>query len=90
MTFIGRQDELDFLESCYTSDKAQLVVMYGRRRVGKTELLAHFAQRKSHVFFASPSASRDEQLAAFSRQMFAAGAPASHTKILCWCFVAAP
>lgn len=77
MTFIGRQDELDLLESCYASGKAQLVVMYGRRRVGKTELLAHFAQRKPHVFFASPSASRDEQLAAFSRQMFAAGAPAS-------------
>lgn len=76
MSFIGRTDELAFLESCYASSKAQLVVLYGRRRVGKTELLAHFAKGKDHVFLASPSATKDEQLAAYSRQMFAAGAPA--------------
>nr|WP_304319918.1 ATP-binding protein [Bifidobacterium catenulatum] len=76
MTFIGRQDELAFLEDCYANNKAQLVVLYGRRRVGKTELLAQFARNKQHVFFASPSATKDEQLAAFSRQMFEAGAPA--------------
>ena len=74
--FIGRGSELDFLESCYASHAAQLVVVYGRRRVGKTELLAHFAMGRDHVFFAAPSATREEQLAAFSRQMFAAGAPA--------------
>ena len=56
--------------------KRNWVVLYGRRRVGKTELLAQFARNKQHVFFASPSATRDEQLAAFSRQMFEAGAPA--------------
>lgn len=77
MTFIGRTDELEFLESCYTSSKAQLVVVYGRRRVGKTELLTHFARNKSHIFFASPSASKNEQLAAFSKQMFEAGSPAA-------------
>ena len=42
----------------------------------KRKLLAQFARNKQHVFFASPSATRDEQLAAFSRQMFEAGAPA--------------
>lgn len=77
MTFIGRTEELTFLESCYTSNKAQLVVVYGRRRVGKTELLTHFAQHKPHVFLASPSASKNEQLAAFSKQMFEAGSPAA-------------
>lgn len=77
MTFIGRKNELDFLESCYSSASAQLVVVYGRRRVGKTELLTHFAHDKEHVFFASPAATKAEQLAAFSRQMFEAGSPAS-------------
>lgn len=77
MNFVGRTDELEFLESCYAQASAQLVVLYGRRRVGKTEILSHFAQWKDHVFFAAPQASKDEQLAAFSRQMFEAGAPAS-------------
>ncbi len=77
MAFIGRHDELSFLQSCYTSKKAQLAVVYGRRRVGKTELLSHFAKDKECVFFAAPAATKEEQLAAFSRQMFADGAPAS-------------
>ncbi|MEE8736305.1 ATP-binding protein [Bifidobacterium subtile] len=76
MVFIGRTNELAFLESCYHDENAQLVFLYGRRRVGKTETLSHFTQGKSHVFFAAQSATKDEQLAAFSRQMFEAGAPA--------------
>ncbi len=77
MSFIGRRDELNFLESCYASPNAQLVVLYGRRRVGKTETLIEFARNKPHIFFAAQSATTQEQLAAFSRLMFAAGAPAS-------------
>lgn len=76
MTFIGRENELKFLEACYASPRAQLVFLYGRRRVGKTELLVEFAKGKSHVFFSPPEAPRGEQLAAFSRRMFEAGAPA--------------
>ena len=77
MGFIGRNDELGFLESSYAQSSAQLVVLYGRRRVGKTEILSRFAQHKNPVFFAAPQAGKDEQLAAFSRQMFEAGSPAS-------------
>ena len=35
--FIGRETELKFLNDKYNSDGGQLVVLYGRRRVGKTE-----------------------------------------------------
>ncbi|MBT1177003.1 ATP-binding protein [Bifidobacterium callimiconis] len=77
MRFIGRANELDYLESSYADKRAQLVIMYGRRRVGKTETLAHFAAGKPHLFFSAQSATKDEQLAAFSKQMFAAGAPAA-------------
>ncbi len=49
--FINRQSELNLLEKYYQSDRAELFVLYGRRRVGKTELLAHFCQGKRHVFF---------------------------------------
>lgn len=77
MAFIGRHDELDFLESCYASPKAQLVVLYGRRRVGKTETLLEFVHSKPHLFFAAQSATKQEQLAAFSQIMFGSGSPAS-------------
>ena len=33
--FIGRESELNFLEERYSSNKGELVVLYGRRRVGK-------------------------------------------------------
>ncbi len=77
MRFIGRTDELAFLERCYRSSRAELVFLYGRRRVGKTETLFEFARNKKHVFFAAPEATREEQLALFSRQLFEAGSPAA-------------
>ena len=49
--FINRQTELDLLEQRYASRQAELFVLYGRRRVGKTELLAHFCAGKHHIFF---------------------------------------
>lgn len=76
MRFIGREGELGFLESCYQSPKAQLVFLYGRRRVGKTETLFEFVKDKRHLFFAAPEATRSEQLVLFSRRLFEAGSPA--------------
>ena len=49
--FINRQAELQLLQERYESDRAELFVLYGRRRVGKTELLAQFCRDKRHVFF---------------------------------------
>jgi len=49
--FVDRQGELDLLEQCYASGQAELFVLYGRRRVGKTELLARFCQGKRHIFY---------------------------------------
>lgn len=49
--FINRVSELALLEKHYNSDRAELFVLYGRRRVGKTELLVHFCEGKRHIFF---------------------------------------
>ena len=51
--FVNRVSELDLLEKRYTSGKAELFVLYGRRRVGKTELLARFCEGKRSIFFVS-------------------------------------
>lgn len=51
--FINRVAELNLLEKRFASRKAEFFVLYGRRRVGKTELLAHFCEGKRSIFFVS-------------------------------------
>lgn len=49
--FIGRKNELEALNRLYQSDKFEFVVIYGRRRVGKTALINHFIDDKKAVYF---------------------------------------
>lgn len=49
--FLDREQELALLEQCYSSEVAELFVLYGRRRVGKTELLGRFCEGKRYVFY---------------------------------------
>ena len=49
--FVDRDEELLFLEEKFNSGGPELVVIYGRRRVGKTELVAKFMKGKSSVYF---------------------------------------
>ena len=39
MAMIGRKRELNLIQECRNSDRSKLVVVYGRRRVGKTFLI---------------------------------------------------
>lgn len=41
-TLIGRERELTELKRCLHSDRSELVIIYGRRRVGKTFLIDQF------------------------------------------------
>jgi AAA+ ATPase superfamily predicted ATPase len=47
----NRERELSYLDTRYASGRAELAVLYGRRRVGKTTLAYHWAQDKPHLFF---------------------------------------
>lgn len=40
---LGRKEELNHLTELYNSDSFEYLVMYGRRRVGKTTILQEFA-----------------------------------------------
>lgn len=51
MVFINREEELKGLENAYKSKKPQFFIIYGRRRVGKTELIKHFIKDKMHFYF---------------------------------------
>jgi len=68
--FIDRKAELANLEAHYLSGHAELFVLYGRRRVGKTELLRQFCSDKPHAFFIATLSSDRDQLAAFSQDIW--------------------
>ncbi len=74
--FIGREAELQFLESRYKAENGQLIVLYGRRRVGKTETLKKFCEGKPHVFFACRECTDRLQLKAFSEKVLKEDIPA--------------
>ncbi len=74
--FIGREAELKFLNDKYEEDEGQLIVLYGRRRVGKTETLREFCKGKPHVFFSCTQTTDKVQLRNFSERMFKENIPA--------------
>ncbi len=67
--FIGREKELNELESKYAEDTPQLVVVYGKRRLGKTALLKEFAKDKTHFFYVSRETIDSEQIKLFSEEI---------------------
>ena len=74
--FIGRETELNFLEDRYKEKRAQLIVLYGRRRVGKTETLREFCKGKPHIFFSCTQSTDKVQLVKFSKQLLLEDIPA--------------
>lgn len=64
--FIAREQELKKLNQMYESGKLEVAVIYGRRRVGKTTLIAEFCKDKKTVFFAAQENNTAQNLEAFS------------------------
>ena len=48
---LGRKEELNHLNELYESNAFEFLVMYGRRRVGKTTILQEFAEHSNSIFF---------------------------------------
>ena len=69
--FIGRKKELKFLEDLYESKKFEMLIMHGRRRVGKSFLLAHFASRHNQdtVFFTADKGSEKDNVKRFCTEL---------------------
>lgn len=76
--FIGRQDELKFLEDKYNSSEGQLIVIYGRRRVGKTETIKKFCEGKKAVFYTCVECPDEQQLRSISGRILQTGMPAAN------------
>lgn len=67
--FINRKKELNFLEDKWQQNVAQLIVLWGKRRVGKTELVKQFIQDKPHIYFLAQTTHEKEQLRLFSEMI---------------------
>jgi AAA+ ATPase superfamily predicted ATPase len=64
--FIGRSAELEGLERRYEQAGAQLVLIYGRRRIGKSYLLEQFATGKRTIFYQATQQTEESELAGFT------------------------
>ena len=69
VSFIDREDEIAFLEEAYSTDRSQMIVIYGRRRVGKTYLLLQFMKEKKHTYHLCTKGNETEQIRFLSRMI---------------------
>ena len=63
--FINREQEMKFLNTEYSRKGSSLIILYGRRRVGKTELSATFMNDKNGLYFLVTEESEPQNRNAF-------------------------
>ncbi|MGX8700392.1 ATP-binding protein [Caproiciproducens sp.] len=63
--FVDRNSELNFLESEFQRENSSLIILYGRRRVGKTALLSEFIKGKRAIYFLVTEESEAQNRSAF-------------------------
>lgn len=63
--FINRYKERDFLQNEYDRRGSSLVILYGRRRVGKTTLVSEFVRDKRFLYFLVTEESESQNRNAF-------------------------
>ncbi|WP_346699197.1 ATP-binding protein [Catenibacillus scindens] len=71
--FVGRERELGALSQLYSSGKFEFVVLYGRRRVGKTALINEFIKDKKAIYFMGVESNAKQNLENFSRSILEFG-----------------
>jgi len=67
--FAGRDNELKELERLYKTRTFQMVIIYGRRRIGKSTLITWFTRNKRSIFFTATETDSKRNLEAFSRMV---------------------
>lgn len=67
--FIGRERELKALNKLYDSNKFEFAVIYGRRRIGKTELIKQFIGDKRSIYFMGIESNAKLNLENFSKSI---------------------
>ena len=69
-TIVGREDEVDLIRRYCESPKAELVAIYGRRRVGKTFLVKQYFDNQFDFYFTgSFETAKNIQLKLFKNEL---------------------
>lgn len=68
--FYCREEELRTMNRRYEKGRFECIVIYGRRRVGKTALINEFCKGKPTVYFSALNASSQENLEALSKAIY--------------------
>lgn len=63
--FIDRNDEFAVLEKEYAASRSSLVILYGRRRVGKTALISEFIKNKHALYYLATEESEAQNKSSF-------------------------
>ncbi|MFB6226572.1 MAG: ATP-binding protein [Candidatus Paceibacteria bacterium] len=69
MNFVNRREELRQLNEPKEKNKSNLVVIYGKRRVGKTELIKQFIKGKNSIYYLADKRPEKEQLQNISEKI---------------------
>jgi len=60
--FLDREKELQWLKNNYRKKESSFLIIYGRRRVGKTELIKQFIQDIPHIYFLAGTKTERENM----------------------------
>ena len=68
--FYCREEELKKLNKRYQGNQFECVVVYGRRRVGKTALISEFCKDKRNIYFSALDTTAQENLRSLSKAIY--------------------
>ena len=60
--FISRENELEYLNKEYNKKESSLIILYGRRRIGKTSLIKEFGKNKNMLYFLATEESETQNM----------------------------
>ena len=67
--FIGRENELKSLQELYDKDGLSMMIIYGRKHIGKTTLIAKFIEDKKAIFYTATKVGSEKNIELFSKQV---------------------
>ena len=68
--FVDREEEMKYLNSEYNKKESSLVILYGRRRIGKTSLIKEFGKDKEMIYFLATEESETQNMKQLSTIIF--------------------